>query len=82
MLQILTVVLLMGMLAQKSSVPIMNTFKNKIVYTMDSSADVEPLKEDCKKRGGEFNLCGSTCDESEDETIACAAVCAFTCDLE
>ncbi|MBN1495049.1 hypothetical protein JW911_04960 [Candidatus Peregrinibacteria bacterium] len=55
---------------------ISNEFENKIVYNMN--ADIKMLQEDCKKRGGEFNECGSPC--APDAEI-CIMMCAFTCEF-
>ena len=55
------------------------TYRNKIVYTADQSADIEPLKKDCAARGGRFNTCGNICPP---DAKVCAKVCAFTCEFK
>lgn len=65
--------------AEKSSgPPIMVTYDNKIVYTTDMDTDPEPLREDCRRRGGIFNECGDICPPG---TFICEQVCAYTCEL-
>jgi len=61
-------------------IPIQAEFSNKIVYSMDSLIDSTAFKEDCAKRGGRFNSCGSMCDDSKPE-IDCVDACVNTCEL-
>lgn len=68
-----------GEVAEPLEVPIESEFESKIVYTTDSLADTGPLIEHCEASGGTFNACGSIC---ESDAEICAAVCAFTCELE
>jgi len=58
-------------------VPIENAFENKIVYTTDAVADLEPYINDCKTKGGVLNECGNPC--SPDAEF-CIEVCALTCE--
>ena len=60
------------------NVPIQAEFSNKIVYAVNDGTDSSALKNDCSKRGGVFNECGSVCDEGD----VCIRVCAFTCELK
>lgn len=60
-------------------VPIQAQFENKIVYGTNGSLDVEELKDDCRRRSGRFNECGSVCGPKEE---ICIQVCAFTCEFK
>ena len=58
--------------------PIAGRFENKIVYgVVSEGVDVARLRQDCAKRGGRFDECGSACAPD----AICASVCAFTCEL-
>ena len=61
----------------KPAIPIEAEFKNKIVYTANSNADIGALKADCEERKGVFNECGSPC---ENKNEGCITVCAYTCE--
>ena len=50
----------------------------KVVYGSDATLDSTVLANDCRERGGVFNECGTIC---EPDAEACAAVCAFTCEV-
>ena len=60
-----------------STVPIASDFGSTIVYGVDRSLPEGPLRDDCARRGGTFNTCGSPCPPG---TEMCAQVCAFTCE--
>ncbi|PJE64064.1 MAG: hypothetical protein COU90_04305 [Candidatus Ryanbacteria bacterium CG10_big_fil_rev_8_21_14_0_10_43_42] len=60
-----------------SSVPIMQEYEGKVVYTVDAAVDPEPLEADCRLREGTFNDCGTTCAPNAE---VCTSVCAFTCE--
>jgi hypothetical protein len=64
----------------QNEVPVEAEFAGKVVYTTDAAFDQEILSEDCDRRGGWFNECGSVCDDTKDTT--CVTVCAFTCEFE
>lgn len=59
-------------------VPVRATYEDKIVYTTDMDSDSEDFKNDCKERGGTFDLCGSICARDAE---FCADVCAYVCYL-
>lgn len=67
-----------GLLVTDGDVPVQAEFENKVVYTTDQSIKTAPLTEDCRRRGGEFNVCGNVCSPDAD---ACDDVCAYTCEL-
>jgi hypothetical protein len=62
---------------EKSNIKIMNDFGNRIIYSISIPEDLAPYKQDCSRRGGKFNECGSPC---SDESEVCIAVCALTCE--
>lgn len=64
-------------LSGDENVPIADNSANKIVYTANRSFNEEVLKNDCRERGGEFNSCGSLCEEGGE----CVPVCAYTCEF-
>lgn len=59
-----------------SGIVITSLYKDKIVYTT-TATDPAPFKEDCDKRGGTFNECGSPCGPDAE---FCIEVCAYTCE--
>ena len=59
-------------------IPIEQEFSGKIVYTTDMGFDKKALANDCAKRGGQFNECGSVCETKEE---MCIDVCAYTCEF-
>ena len=59
-------------------VPTEAVHESKVVYTTDLSVDTEPLRNDCRERGGRFETCGNAC---APDAAACASVCALVCDL-
>ncbi len=62
--------------ADEQKLEISATYDSKIVYTTDAlSTDI--YEEDCKKRGWEFNECGSPCGPDAE---FCMTVCAYTCE--
>lgn len=67
-----------GIIDIHSFIQLQAKFADKVVYTADQSVDVEPLKQDCARRGGTFNNCGSPCTTDAE---VCVEVCAFTCEL-
>ncbi|MBX4211173.1 MAG: hypothetical protein KW806_00010 [Candidatus Yanofskybacteria bacterium] len=60
-----------------SGVPVQNDYGSKIVYTTETDGDQTSFREDCAKRGGQFNACGSPCAADAD---FCIQVCALTCE--
>jgi hypothetical protein len=65
---------------QTDGVPIQSRFPGKIVYLSSSAnASESDFRNDCRKRGGVFNQCGSVC--APDAEI-CIQICAFTCEFE
>lgn len=60
-------------------VPISAEFENKIVYGTEANMNTDALKNDCSKRGGEFNECGTVCGPGAQ---VCTNVCAYTCELD
>jgi len=62
----------------EDNIPIMNQFDKKIVYGISGSLlDLEVIRDDCDKRGGIFDECGTTCASN---AKACDTVCALTCE--
>ena len=61
------------------SIDFISECSNKIVYTLDSSLDIKPYQDDCQKRGGRFNTCGTVCSEKGEAVIT---VCALTCEFD
>ncbi|MFC1599624.1 hypothetical protein ACFL3T_01180 [Patescibacteria group bacterium] len=57
--------------------PIENIFKDHVVYGSNFE-NLDPIKYDCKIRGGTFNECGSPCEPGVD---ACIDMCTYTCDF-
>jgi hypothetical protein len=54
-------------------------FEKKLVYGVGGELDKAFLEEDCRGRGGTFNMCGTICDVDAD---ICAEICALTCEFE
>jgi hypothetical protein len=51
-------------------------YKGKIVYK--NNLELNTLKKDCQKRGGDFKECGNNCPkDSEFCTMVCVPVCIF-----
>ncbi len=60
-----------------AEVPILREFETKIVYTTNLTIDMSTVEEDCRKRKGTFNTCGTICDVDDD---SCFKTCALTCE--
>jgi len=56
-------------------------YRNKIVYTSTDLTNTSLLQEDCARRGGNFNACGSQCDASLGSSSGCSGACVFTCEF-
>ncbi|MBD3330446.1 oxidoreductase [Candidatus Peregrinibacteria bacterium] len=61
---------------QNNNVKIKNTFSEKIVYGQENA--IEDMINDCEKRNGIFENCGSGCPKSAE---VCATVCVPICEL-
>lgn len=61
-----------------AEISFLDEFPNKVVYTMDINSDRAVFQEDCEKRGGVFNPCGSVCPPGAE---MCILVCAYTCEF-
>ena len=61
-----------------AGIPIEAMFDDRVIYTTDANANTIALRNDCAKRNGRFNTCGSACGP---DVEVCIDVCAFTCEL-
>lgn len=62
---------------QAAPVPAEDRFDGTIVYGVNPSVPLDRLREDCVRRGGTLNTCGSPCAPAAG---VCAQVCAVTCE--
>jgi hypothetical protein len=63
----------------KLHIPLMYKYNDKLVYTIEKDVNEKDLKLDCESWSGQFNKCGSVCDDLKNK-VKCIDVCAYTCD--
>ncbi|MFP4514474.1 MAG: hypothetical protein ACLFNO_00520 [Parcubacteria group bacterium] len=64
---------------EDKNIDIKASYSNKIVYGSNSDLGIEELRDDCQRRGGTFNECGSACGP---EAEGCIEVCTYTCEID